>query len=229
MIINDSSLPFEPLWEGALEPGAGMFKATRGDDAPTIRIGKPHWWNQQNIMGDQLITPANGARYGLARFVFALRPQKNQDVHRVEFNIHLHAKSAGARPIAFDLFPKTTTADKTGKVSVGIDPKFKFTDGVSTVEASGMPKAEVAIDMKQAKVVIASEGTGSSAARWLFESHATRPLVGDTSVYVIVELPPNVEAARAALHLRAEVKDRFNVVSYFVPEEQRERLSVVLG
>ncbi len=202
-----------------------MFKATRGDDAPTISIGKPHWWNQQNIMGDQLITPASGARYGLARFVFALRPQKNQDVKRVEFNIHLHAKGAGARPIAFDLLPKTTTVEETGKVSVGIDPKFKFV----AIKASGIPKAEVAIDIKQAKVVIASEGTGSSAARWLFESHATRPLVGDTSVYVIVELPPGVEAARATLHLRAEVKDRFNVASYFVPEEQRERLSVVLG
>jgi hypothetical protein len=225
MIIHDSELPFEPLWEGALEPGAGMFKAARGDEAPTIRIGKPHWWNQQNIMGDKLITPASGARYGLARFVFALRPQKNQEVKRVEFNIHLHAKGAGARPIAFDLLPKTTTVEQTGKASVGIDPKFKFV----AIEASGIPKAEVSIEIKQAKVVIESEGTGSSAARWLFESHAARPLVGDTSVYVIVELPPHVEAARAALHLRAEVKDRFNVASYFVPEEQRERLSVVLG
>jgi len=225
MHIDDSSLPFDPLWEGALEPSAGMFKAARGDDALMISIGKPHWWNQQNIMGDKLITPASGARYGLARFVFALRPQKNQEVKRVEFNIDLHAKGAGARPIAFDLFPKTTTVEQTGKASVGIDPKFKFV----VIEASGMPKAEVALDIKQAKVVITSEGTGSSAARWLFESHATRPLVGDTSVYVIVELPLGVEAARATLHLRAEVKDRFNVASYFIPEEQRERLSVVLG
>ncbi len=225
MHIDDSSLPFEPLWEGALEPGAGMFKAARGDEAPTIKFGKPHWWNQQNIMGDKMITPANNARYGLARFVFALSPQKNQEVQRVEFNVHLHAKGAGARPIAFDLFPKTTTVEETGKASVGIDPKFKFV----AIEASGIPKAEIAFDKKQDKVVIASEGTGSSAARWLFESHATRPLVGDTSVYVIVELPPDVEAARATLHLRAEVKDRFNVASYFIPEEQRERLSVVLA
>ncbi|GEM_PF-709181 len=225
MIINDTELPFETLWEGALEPGAGMFTTRSGNDAPTISIGKPHWWNQQNIMGDRLITPASGARYGLARFVFALRPQKNREVQRVEFNIDLHAKGAGARPIAFDLFPKTTLVEETGKASVGIDPKFKFV----VIEASGMPKVEVSIDLKQAKVVIASEGTGSSAARWLFESHATRPLVGDTSVYVIVELPPNVEAARATLHLRAEVKDRFNVASYFIPAEQRDRLSVVLG
>ena len=225
MIINDSSLPFETLWDGALEPGAGVYAATRGgDESPSLRFGKPHWWNQQNIMGDKLITPANGARYGLARFVFAVRPQKNPEVKRVELTVHLHAKGAGARPIVFDLLPKTTTVEQSGKASVGIDPKFKFV----AIEASGIPKAEVAIDIKQAKVVIEAEGTGQSQARWLFESHATRPLVGDTSVYVIVELPPGVDAARATMHLRAEVKSRFKVASYFVPEEERERLSVVL-
>lgn len=229
MRIDDTSLSFDSAWEGELKPATGAFGPTRGEtSALVISIGKPSWWGQQNIMGDQLVTPAGGKRYGLARFAFSLRPkerQERQEVKRVEFIAYLHAKGAGERPIAFDLLPKTTTIEGTGKVTVGIDPKFKF---ASAVEVSGF-KAETEIDLKQAVPVIVADGVGESTARWVFESRPTHPLLGSQSAYVIVELPPGVDAARASLLLSAEVGTRLGPARYLLPKEQREQLSFVLA
>ena len=226
MRIDDTSLSFDSAWEGELEPAAGVFGPTRGgSESPALSIGKPSWWDQQNIMGDQMVTPAGGKRYGLARFAFSLRPKERQEVKWVEFIAYLHAKGAGQRPIAFDLLPKTTTVEGTGKVTVGIDPKFKF---VSVIEVSGF-KAETEIDLKQAVPVIVADGVGESTARWVFESRPTHPLLGSQSAYVIIELPPGVDAARATLHLSAEVGTRLGPARYLLPQEQRERLSFVLA
>ena len=226
MRIDDTSLSFDSAWDGELEAPAGVYGATRGGgESLAISIGKPSWWSQQNIMGEQLVTPASGRRYGLARFAFSLRPKERQEVKRVEFIAYLHPKGAGERPIAFDLLPKTTTVEGTGKVTVGIDPKFKF---VNAIEVSGF-KAETEIDLKQAVPVIVADGLGESTARWVFESRPAQPFVGSQSTYVIVELPPGVDAARASLHLSAEIGTRLGPARYLLPQEQRERLSFVLA
>jgi len=223
MHIDDTQLPFETAWEGELAPPEGVF-AKGGGDLPTVSLGRPAWWSDGKVLGKEWVPPAGGKRYGLARFVFSLRPGARQEVKGVEFVVHLHAKGGGARPVVFDLFPKAVTEEQTGMRTVGVDPKLKFVDAI---EVSGL-KAETTINVRQAMPVITADGVGESVARWVFQSRPAHPLIGSQSAFVVVELPPGVEAARASLLLSAEVTTRLGPVRGLLPEAERERLSWVL-
>jgi|CXWL01.1.fsa_nt_gi hypothetical protein len=222
MHIDDTQLPFDSAWEGELAPPEGVF--AKGDGLPTVSLGRPAWWSDGKVLGKEWVPPAGGRRYGLARFAFSLRPGARQEVKRVEFVVHLHAKGGGARPVVFDLFPKAVTEEQTGTRTLGLDPKFKFVDAV---EVSGL-KAETTINVRQAVPVITADGVGESVARWVFQSRPAHPLIGSQSAYVVVELPPGVAAARASLLLSAEVTTRFGPMRGLLPEDERERLSWVL-
>ncbi len=226
MHIDDSHFPIEYVWDGALEPppDAQTFTTRGGDGLPRVSIGRPVWWSDQKVLGEQWVPPAGGRRYGLARFAFSLRPEGRQAVKRAEFIVYLFATGSGKRPIAFDLFPKTTTEEQTGSRTVGLDPKFKF---VKAVEVSGL-KAETTMDVTQAVPVITVDGIGENFARWAFESRPAHPLVGSQVVYATVELPPGAEAARASVHLSAEVTGSFGPIRGILLEKESERLSWVL-
>ncbi len=221
MHIDDTQLPFESAWEGELAPPGGVF--ARGDGLPTVSLGRPAWWSDGEMLGKEWVPPAGGRRYGLARFAFSLRPGARQEVKRVEFVVHLHAKGGGQRPLVFDLFPKAVTEEQTGEFKVGVGPDFKFMGA----EAS-LANVETTINLKQAVPVITADGVGESVARWVFQSRPAHPLLGSQSAYVVVELPPGVEAARASLLLSAEVTTRFGPMRGLLPEAERDRLSWVL-
>ncbi|MBI4770574.1 MAG: hypothetical protein HY784_09260, partial [Chloroflexi bacterium] len=74
---------------------------------------------------------------------------------------------------------------------------------------------------------VTAGGVGESAARWAFEARPAHPLAGSQSVYVVVELPPTVQAARASVSLSAEVKAGLFSGRGLLPET--ERLSWVLA
>ena len=194
MLIDEARFQVEFEWEGELAPPSGVY-VTRGDGLPRVSLGRPAWWSDQKVLGEQWTSPAGGHRHGLARFAFSLRPGERQSVRSAEFIVYLHARGAGPRPIFFDLLPKVVTEEQTGSRAFGIDPKFKF---AGAVEFSGV-KAETTINVKQAVPVIAADGIGESTARWVFEARPAHPLVGSQMVYAVVELPPGVESARASL------------------------------
>ncbi len=223
MHIDETHFPIDFDWTGALEPPSQMY-ATRGSGLPRVSLGKPVWWSDQKMLGENWSPPAGGARYGLARFAFSLRPEERQVIRSAEFIVYLHAKGAGPRPIVFDLLPKTTTEEQTGSRTFGLDPKFKF---ANLVEVSGV-SAGTTLDVKQAVPVTAADGVGESAARWVFSAQRAHPLLGSQIVFATVELPPGVEAARASVQLTAEVETNFGLVRGLLPEEERQSKSWVL-
>ena len=222
MRIDDSTIPLEIVWQGELQTPAEVY---RGEGLPKVSIGKPSWWSDQKVLGEKWTPPAGGRRYGLARFVFTLRPAERQEISRAEFTVYLFAASAGPRPTAFDLYPKAVTEEQTGTRTVGLDPSLKFAE---VVELSGV-KAETTLNVKQSAPVITAYGIGESTARWVFESRPAHPLLGSQSAYAVVELPPGVEAARASLQLSAEVATRYGPVRGLIKETEQARLSFVLA
>jgi len=76
--------------------------------------------------------------------------------------------------------------------------------------------------------IIAADGIGESTARSVFASQKAHPLIGSQLVYDIIEIPKDVQAAMATLHLRAEMATRFGPISSLLPEESKDRLSCVL-
>lgn len=201
MIIDDIQFPIETAWAGALEPPAGQY--TKGPGAlPQVTIGKPVWWSDPRKLGADWVQPAGGQRYGLARFAYTLTPIERQTVDSVEFTVSLASLGSAQRPIAFDLIPGLTTEEQTGSRKFTLDPKLKFTD---VVEFSGV-QAGVEINVKQAHVVSSIYGLGESDARWVFKARPAHPLVGSQTVFVVVELPASAQAARARVHLSAQVE-----------------------
>jgi hypothetical protein len=218
MQIDETTFPIEPAWEGALAPPKGVF-APPGEKLPTVSIGRPVWWDGEDILGEKWTPPAGGNRYGLVRFAFSLRPEGRKVVRRAELMVSLEAENGGGAPVVFDLLPKVTTEDKTGsfKATVGLD--FKFLS---------LAQAETTIDFTQKVPVIVADGIGESIARWLFVSGRAHPLVGSQLVYAILEMPAGKSAARASLHLSAEVATSLGPIRGILPREASEHLSWVL-
>jgi hypothetical protein len=225
----DFNAPIEWEWEGYLESPIGLFAARSPDTLPSVSIGKPAWWPDDKMPGDKWTPPAGGSRYGLARFAFSLRPDPRQMIKTAEFTLDFSAIGPGQagrlpRPTAFDLYPQLVTEEQTGSRSIGLDPKFKFG---SVAEFSGA-KAEVTLNVKQALVVTKVDGLGESYARWTFTARPAHPLTGSQEVYVVVELPPGVEAARASAQLSAEVANPLGPFKGLLPQTEQARFSWVL-
>ena len=223
MYLDDTNITIEPLWDGALAPPTGTY-AMRGDYAPHVTLGKPAWYADTQVLGDDWHAPAGGQRYGVARFAFSIRADGGPTVQRVTFSVNLHAHPMGARPIAFDLIPTLTTEEQTGTRTLGIGPSFKFFGVDATIG-----KAETTVAIKQAVPVVVAEGVGESAARWEFVSRPAHPLVGAQTTYIVVELPPGVNAARAEMRLTADVQTRLGRVLFMPPQTETARWNYVLA
>lgn len=218
MHIDETTFPVEPAWEGVLASPKGVF-APPGEKLPTVSIGRPVWWDGEEIMGEKWTKPLGGSRYGLARFAVSLRPEGRKVVRRAELMVSLNAENGGEVPIVFDMLPKVTTEEKTGtfKATVGLD--FKFLS---------LAQAGTTIDLTQKVPVIVADGIGESIARWVFVSGRAHPLVGSQLVYAILEMPAETSAARASLQLSAEVATSLGPIRGILPKEANKELSWVL-
>ena len=224
MIIDDIQFPIEPAWTGALETPAVSFSKGAGT-LPQVSIGKPVWWSDPRKLGAEWIPPAGGQRYGMARFAYTLTPADRQTIDSIEFIVSLSSLGSDQRPVAYDLIPGLTTEEQTGTRKFMLDPKLKFAD---VVEFSGV-QAGVEIDVKQAHVVSSIYGLGESDARWTFKARPTHPLIGSQMVFVIVEIPTGAEAARAKVHLSAQVDvPVWGKIRGQLPEEAQAQSSFVL-
>ena len=222
MLIDGIVYPVETAWEGALAPPEGVF-APPGEKLPTVSIGRPVWWNDEAILGEGWNPPAGENSYVLARFAFSLRPEGRKVVRRAELMVSLEAKNGGGAPIVFDLLPKVTTEEKTGTFTAKVGLDFKFLD-----LAQAGATIETSIDLHQKVPVIVADGIGESIARWVFVSGRSHPLVGSQTVYAVLELPSGTSAARASLHLSAEVATSLGPIRGILPKEAKEHLSWTL-
>ena len=221
MIIDETTYPIEPAWTGALESPTGQY-AKGPTGMPQVSIGKAVWWTDPRKLGVDWVQPAGGQRYFMARFSYTLTPVERQTIDSAEFTISFTALGSQQRPIAFDLIPGLTTEEQTGKRTFTLDPKLKF---ANVVEFSGV-QAGVEIDVKQAHVVSSIYGLGESEARWVFKTRPAHPLVGSQMVFVILEVPPDAQKARAKVYLSAQVEvPLWGKVRGQLPEEAQAQAS----
>ncbi len=224
MRIDETTFPIQDDWTGELVRPQGQF-ATRGSDLPHVSLGKPDWWSDEAIMGAKWRPPDGGQRYGLARFKFSLRPKSRQTIRQAQFTVRLLPKGGGRNPLAFDLFPRQVTEERSRSLKVGIGPDLTFAE----FEAS-LGSLETSLDTSYVVPVITADGLGESSLRWTFQSQRKHPLTGSRVVYAIIELPPNVAAVRVSLHLSARVKTGLgDLITAFLPHEAEDRGSWVLG
>lgn len=220
MEIWDDTLAFEAVWEGELREQVVM----RGSGMPPVAIGKPVWWNDNDVFGKGWVAPVGSCRYRLIRFAFALRPEKRHRFRRVDFEIRISNHGENS-PTFYDVFPRTQFEERTGEVGIAVGPDLKF----AALDAS-IGSVSAKINIKQAFPVVTVSGTGESEAGWLFESRPAHPLIGSQSVYCIVEIPDNVAEITAKVWLTAEILDeRWGVLKGLVPDEASSRLSFALS
>lgn len=217
MLINESTFPVEFEWEGELVPPEKVY-ALGGSQLPSVSLGNPTWWNDHQIFGDNWTKPAGSKRYGLARFVFSLRPKDKQIVKEAEFTVYLQAQNGGSNPTVFDLFPKNITEEQTGEVKAEINPQLKF----AKVAEVSIGSVGVTANKRNAKAIITADGIGESTARWNFKAHPVAPLTGSQIVYVIVELPRGITVTRVSVQLSAEVTTRFGLLRALLPKTTSE-------
>jgi len=205
MLFDETLSPnFEVAWEGPLDYDDPAEADSRGGTLlPTVQIGKPTWWSDQHIFGEHWTPPANGNHYGFARFPFSLNPLARQQVQKVEIAIQLMARGTGAAPLAFDMRPgnenETTDVERT----FGIEPTFKF----GTIEISTF-KAAQTVKIKIAAAAITATNIMTDHPFWTFLAHTNRPIRGNQNVYLTIELPPTVAAARAKVEIQATLLDK---------------------
>lgn len=217
MQINETTFPIEFDWEGELVPPDKVF-APRGSELPSVSLGKPTWWSDHQVFGDDWTQPAGNKRYGLARFAFSLRPQDKQEVRRAEFTVYLQGQNGSSNPTVFDLFPKNVTEEQTGEVKAEINPQLKFAE----VAEVSIGSVGVTANKRNAKAIITADGIGESTARWKFMAHPAAPLTGSQIVYAIVELPRGVTATRITVQLSAEVTTKFGLLRALLPKTTSE-------
>ncbi|MBI3241847.1 MAG: hypothetical protein HYZ49_06080 [Chloroflexi bacterium] len=218
MNIDETNFPTVAGWEGELMRATGMLSVP-GERLPALSISKPVWWSDQTLMGEGWTPPATGRRYGLTRFAYSIRPAERQSVRYVDIVVYLHAKGDGLRPVVFDLLPKAAKEEQAGTLTVGISPDFKFV---------APENAPAALSLRQNILAVTADGLGENAAHWAFAVRSTTPLAGSQATYIIVELMPGVEAARASLQLVAEIDTPYGPVRGLLPSSQRNALSWVL-
>jgi hypothetical protein len=226
MHIDETNFPIQDDWSGELVPPQGVFRA-KGSALPRVSLGKPDWWSDEAILGEKWQPPDGGQRYGLARFKFSLRPESPQTIEQAEFTVRLLPQGGGRNPLAFDLFPREVTAERSRSLKVGVGPNLTFAE----FEGS-LGNVETTLDTSYVVPVITVDGLGEHTIRWTFLSQREHPLSGSRVVYAIVELPPQVPAVRASLHLAARVKTGGlgGLVTAFLPDDvAEEQRSWILG
>lgn len=214
----------EWVWEGTLESPAASYAITPKGALPGVRIGKPAWWSDETF-GTAWIPPAGGARYGLARFAFALMPGERQTILRAELSVGLKALGGSERPTFFDLVPRTTTVKETGELKAVLGPAIKLPGDIEFSLAS----IESTEHVQRLVPVLSVSGIGHSVAQWACQSHEAHPLTGDQLVYAVIELPPGAVAARATLALTVQARGPFGIIPAILPQAAQEHLNVTLG
>ena len=187
-------------------------------------MGQPAWFPDERLTSEPWTPPAGSRRFGVARFAFALNPSDHRAIQRVDFSLNFKAVGGSSDPLVFDLFPKTTTEEQTGGYVLGVEPKVKI---ANVLDVSGF-KAEVSSNVRQVHVVTRASGAQQTFAQWQFKAGSTHPLEGDQIMLVMLQLAPDVVAARASAQLSAEVATNYGPVRGLLPQTEAQRFTWVL-
>jgi hypothetical protein len=228
MHIDDSQIPFTPVWEGELETGGATF-AVRGVARPRASIGQPTYWPLQPPAPPQAVGVTAAAatvthQYGLVRFPFTLRPGQGNRVRRADFSVSLYPSGGGLRPTVYFAYPATKAVVREGEVTAKLGPDLKF----AGAEAS-LASVAGTIKLKRPAAAVTLSGIGESDVQWTFQERGQHLLLGSLVAYVALALPPDVTAARAVAQLLVGSNTPLGRLLGRLPHEAAARVSWVLA
>ncbi|GAK57030.1 hypothetical protein U27_03994 [Candidatus Vecturithrix granuli] len=207
-------------WQGNLEPQRALeFKG--GMEAAKVTIADPETWPVEAAMqaeiGKTWTPPSGDKRYTLARLAFTLHPPQESRTRYTEATLSafLRPVSGSAAVIAHDLYPQRITAPgNKGKFSVGLEATLKFTEAVEI----GGPKLGYEIEFQKDLPVVQAFGLGESDPYWRFAHHNKNPLLGCTSVYLVIAAPQGIDSVQIGIELVAALETRFGPIRLGLPE-----------
>lgn len=219
--MTDFAAPIIWEWEGFLESPMGQYAPKDPLGLPRVGVGQPLWQIDQTLAG--AAQPADGSRRGVGVFAFALHPQGQQHIQKVEFTLDFKPLGGEAAPLVLDLSPQTSVEQRDSSLTLGLEPKIKTAD----VEVSGL-KAGYTINYKTPHIITIASGVQQTYARWTFEPGNTQPLVGDQRVRVELRVPASGRVrARAALSV--EVANALGPLKGLLPQAEQHHFNWVLG
>lgn len=229
-IVTPSEIE-QVAWEGNLEPPAQMYRGVRSAAAlAPVTVGEPVWWAPEEALesqtGKKWMPPAGDRQYTLLRLACSLHPpaEGRARYNEATLSAYLRPRQGIELVIAHDLFPQRLTAEDKGKFTFGLGPDLKF----GALAASLL---EVGAEIEYHKVfpVIQGYGLGESRPYWKFAHHATKPLLGCQSVYVVLAAPKDARGVRLSVELIATLETRWGPITVGLPEEVRDHLSWTIG
>lgn len=185
MPLSTPESPADIAWEGELEASA-MTKSA-GAASVTASLGKPEIWRVEDALenhtGQPWVPPQGNTRFWLVRLACTLHPPRKHEVMlEAKLSLALGAADGGEDAVyAFSLFPEQLEAEEKHGFKASLGPKLKF----AKAELSA---GEIGVNFEYRKVfpVITAFGAGEAYPYWIFQPHASAPLIGSQFVYAVV-------------------------------------------
>lgn len=228
MFITTPTTIEKVAWEGVLEPLGGALRSA--DVPPRVTIGEPVWWTAAQALasetGKTWTPPSDGRDYVLTRLACNLYPPSNERIRYTEMvmTAYLRPRQGGGKVFAHDLFPQKLNADDAGKFTFKLTPQLKFAEAIDVK----LLEVGAEIEYHRAFPVIRGIGLGESRAEWTFQHHATHPLAGCQSVYLLFAAPQDADGVRLTIELLATMENRLGPVRYQLPRTMSANLSRLL-
>jgi hypothetical protein len=177
--------------------------------------------------GKKWAPPASGRRYLLLRLACTLHPPTKGRSRYAEAVLatYLRPVKGAGQVVAHDLYPQRLTAETQGTFVVGLGPDLKFANLAKVT----LLQVGAEIEYRRAFPVIQGYGLGESRVYWRFAHHATHPLLGSQSVYVVLDTPGDAGGVRLSVELVATLETRVGPIRLGLPREARDHTSRTIG
>lgn len=217
-----------PAWDGYLEPLGETFGETRS--LARVTLGEPMWWPAAKALdgdnGQQWKPPVGDRTFALARLTCTLHPPESEHARYTKalLKVYLRPRHGAGAVIAYDMYPQRLTAEVMGKFNFGLGPDLKF---ASLAEVKLM-KIGAEIEYKKLFPVIQAFGESESTPYWQFEHHASHPLLGCQSVYLVIAAPLDADGVRLSVEMVATAQTRLGPVRLGLPETAQASVGCLL-
>lgn len=219
-------------WEGELFAPSVTFGAGKSS-RPVVTIGQPEVWPVaralENQTGQRWTPPLGDAKYWLVRLACTLRePARGVEVTEARQSLYVRSEphSAGEKSAyAHNLIPLRLGAEDKTSFSFSLGPELGFADGSSVK----IGELGATIEYRKVFPVIQAYGIGEANPYWVFQPHATYPLMGSQFVYAVLVARAPATGLRAHLEVTVSTQSAFGFIRYGLPEEARPHTEFSLG
>ena len=220
-----------PLWTPDQQSWALGPMPKHAASLPRVTLGEPVWWPAATAMetetGEKWTPPAGDSQYLLLRLACTLHPPAEGRLRYTEAILatYLRPVTGTGQVVAHDLYPRRLTADNEGSFVVGLGPDLRFANLVRV----SLLDVGAEIEYRRAFPVIQGYGLGESRVYWRFAHHASHPLLGSQSVYIVLDAPADAGGVRLSVELVATLETRVGPIRLGLPREARDHTSRTIG